>query len=345
LDKPQGHIIITGSDGETVEFFGGNRSPSGSGYYVMIAGDPKVYLVSSYSGERLYLTLKDIRDKTLSSDFEVETVRRFFLERGDSRLEIVPAGEVQSGMLSELFPYAVIAPYVVPREADSEAFSTLLESFRNIRILDFIDDDPASLEPYGLDEPARLVIETENETLDLLLGKTVNDRQYAKLPEEKGVFAISSLDSVLPASPFEVSAKFALLINIEKVDSFIVQGKDQPVLQAEIKREGEGEDKKETYFLNGRQAAEKSFKAFYQTVIGLLADAEYPNRPGPGGDEEITIEYNLNTPPGGKASVKLVPYSRDFYALERQGVVEFLISRPQVSAIYQAVENMSYDIE
>ncbi|MDR2103065.1 MAG: DUF4340 domain-containing protein, partial [Treponema sp.] len=139
LDKPQGHIIITGSDGETVEFFGGNRSPSGSGYYVMTAGDPKVYLVSSYSGERLYLTLKDIRDKILSSDFEVETVRRFFLERGASRLEIVPAEEAPSGMLSELFPYAVIAPYVVPREADSEAFSTLLESFRNIRILDFID--------------------------------------------------------------------------------------------------------------------------------------------------------------------------------------------------------------
>ncbi|MDR3138558.1 MAG: DUF4340 domain-containing protein [Treponema sp.] len=345
LDNPRAHIIITGSGGETAEFFGGNRAPSGSGYYVMTAGDPKVYLVSSYSGEKLYLTMKDIRDKSLSSEFEIEKVRRFLLEKGGSRLEIVPAAEAQAGMISELFPYVLIAPYAVPREADSEAFAKLLESFLNIQIVDFIDDAPSSLEPYGLDEPARLVIETEDQTLDLLLGKTVNDHQYAKVPEEKGVFTVNALDSVLPASPFGLAAKFALLVNIEKVDSFTVRGKDRPVLDAEIKRAGEGDDKTETYFLNGRQAAEKSFKAFYQTVIGLLADAEHPNRPGPGGDAEITIEYNLNNPAGKKALVKLVPYNRDFYALDREGAVEFLISRPQVNAIYQAVENMSYDIE
>jgi hypothetical protein len=335
LDNPLSSII-TGSDGKEAEFLRGNKTPSGSGYYVMVKGDPRVYLLSLYTAERLILSMKDIRDRALSSAFEMQEFRRFLLETAESRVEVVPVSE-QSGLISELFSHVLTSPYVVPREVDSERFSAIFESLQNIQILDFIDDAPPSLEPYGLDKPIRVFLETENAQLDLLLGKTTEGRQYAKLPGESGVFTVNEIDSVR-VSPFELAGKFAFIVNIKNVDRLSVRGGAQS-LAAEIVRLDEDT---ETYFLNGRQAAEKEFKAFYQALIGLMADAEYPDRPGQGGGEEITIEYHLNNPPGVTVAVKLIPYNRDFYALDREGVVEFLVSRPQVSALYQAAEKMVY---
>jgi hypothetical protein len=335
LDNPLS-AVITGADGQETEILRGNKTPSGSGYYVMVKGDPKVYLLSLYTAERLILTMQDIRDRALSSTFELQEFRRFLLETGEFRAEVVPVTE-QSGLISELFTYVLSSPYVVPREVDSERFSAIFESLQNIQILDFVDDAPASLEPYGLDKPLRVFLETENAQLDLLLGKSADGRQYAKLPDEAGVFTINDISS-LRVSPFELAGKFAFIVNIKNVDSLSVRGGGPP-LTAEIQRLDE---ETEIYFLNGRQAAEKEFKAFYQALIGLMVDAEYPDRPGRGGGEEITIEYHLNKPQGVTVAVKLIPYNRDFYALDREGVVEFLVSRPQVSALYQAAEKMVY---
>jgi hypothetical protein len=283
--------------------------------------------------------MQDIRDRVLSSAFELTEFRRFFLETEKFRVDVVPTAE-QSGLISELFAYALISPYVIPREVDSERFSAIFESLQNIQIVDFIDDAPASLEPYGLDKPIRVFLETESASLDLILGKSVDGRQYAKLPGEPGVFTINDLGSSVRVSPFELAGKFAFIVNIKNVDSFTIRGNGPP-LTVEIKRQN-GDEETETYFLNGRQAAEKEFKTFYQALIGLMIDAEHPNRPAPGGNEEITIEYNLNNPGGLKVAVKLIPYNRDFYALDREGVVEFLVSRPQVTALYQAAEKMVY---
>ncbi|MDR3166450.1 MAG: DUF4340 domain-containing protein [Treponema sp.] len=336
LDNPLSSII-TGADGKEAELLRGNKTPSASGYYVMIKGDPKVYLLSLYTAERLILAMEDIRDRVISSTFEMTEFRRFFLETGEFRVDVVPREE-QSGLISELFAYVLTSPYVIPREVDSERFSALFEALQNIQIVDFIDDAPPSLEPYGLDKPIRVFLETESASLDLILGNSVDNRQYAKLPGESGVFTINDLGSQVRVSPFEMAGKFAFIVNIKNVDSLTVRGNGPP-LNVEIRRPDE---ETEIYFLNGRQAAEKEFKALYQTLIGLMVDAEYPNRPARGGNEEITIEYHLNTPAGLTVEVKLIPYNRDFYALDRDGVVEFLVSRPQVAAIYQAAESMVY---
>ncbi|MDR2101670.1 MAG: DUF4340 domain-containing protein [Treponema sp.] len=336
LDNPVSSII-TGADGRETEFFRGNKTPSSSGYYVMIKGDPKVYLLSLYTTERLFLTMQDIRDRVISSTFELTEFRRFLLETEKFRIDVVPAAE-QPGLVSELFAHVLISPYVIPREIDSERFSAIFEALQNIQIVDFIDDAPASLEPYGLDKPIRVFLETENARLDLILGNSVDGRQYAQLPGEPGVFTINDLGASLRISPFELAGKFAFIVNIKNVDNMTIRGNGPP-LDVEIRRPDE---ETEIYFLNGRQAAEKEFKAFYQAAIGLMVDAEYPDGPAPGGNEEITIEYHLNKPAGVKVAVKLIPYNRDFYALDREGVVEFLVSRPQVAALYQAAENVIY---
>jgi hypothetical protein len=337
LDTPKSHTIVTTSDGGRAEFFAGNMAPSRAGYYAMVKDDPKVYMTPLYPGERLYLTAGSIRDKKLPVFESIAEVRRFILELGKSRIEI-QAKEENPALIPTHTSHIITVPYKVPRGADPERFSLLLSFFQDLRIRDFEDDNPASLAPYGLDKPARIFIQSETAVLDLLVGNTRGSAQYAKLAGAPEVFTISAIEpAALRAEAFDLVDKFALIINIDIVDSFTVKGNDMTLAGA-IKRQND----EETYFFNGRQVAEKDFKNFYESCIGLVADAEHPDRPAKAAPGEISIEYTLNTPPGGKAAVQFAPYNRDFYAVLRDGTAEFLISRRQVRGIYEAAEKMEF---
>jgi hypothetical protein len=340
LDNPAAHVIVTTEDDERVEFFGGNGTPSKAGYYVMVNGDPAVYLVAAYSGSALYLTLTDVRDKSLFPPFEFAEVERFIRESDNSRLEITLKGD-EPVHVSPFSTHIMTAPYAMPWGVDPEKFNALLEPLQSLRILEFVDKAPASLAPYGLDKPVKVLLQTQNAGIELLVGKKAETGRYAKRSGDSEVFIIGEIGTVLETKAFDLLNKFALILNIDLVDYFTVRGKD-PILTGVIKRLREDEA---LYYLNDKEVTEKSFKALYQAAIGLLMDAEHPNRPVKPGREEITIEYTLNEPENTKAVIKLIPYNRDFYALDAGGVVEFLISRSQVNQLYETAEKADYNIE
>ena len=198
------------------------------------------------------------------------------------------------------------------------------------------------------DKPARFFIETAGASLDLLVGNQIDGNRYAKLAAAPGVFTVSGLEPIINIKPFTLVDKFAFLIDIDSVARLSISGGERP-LSADF--QGEGDEA--VYFLDGKKAETRSFKDFYQTVIGLLADAEYPQTPGQNSaqspaeigelNEGYRIEYRLNTPPGERMSITLTPYNRDFYALNQDGATEFLISRSQVRNIFDAAEKVVFE--
>jgi len=175
----------------------------------------------------------------------------------------------------------------------------------------------------------------------LLVGSQANGKNYAKLAGAPGVFTLSGMDAILNARPFALLDKFSLLINIETVDTLTISGGDQNI-KAEIK--GKGDDA--VYSLNGKKAEAKSFKKFYQAVIGLRFEAEYPGPPVRKAEDagrNITVEFLLNDPSGVKAAITLVPYDRDFYSVSQEGTTEFLISRNKVREMYSSASEVSYE--
>ncbi|MDR2096140.1 MAG: DUF4340 domain-containing protein [Treponema sp.] len=344
LDTPQAHIILTAKDGERVELYAGNKSPSLSSMYVMKAGDPKVYLVSSYSGERIGLNLADIRNKNLFPAYENADVVRFRLRKGDSRIEIhQDTAAPQRALAANLYTSVLEGPYIKPIFVETEKYYGLLDAFKNLAVIDFVEDTPVSLEPYGLDQPYEVYIQTNDIELNMLAGNSAGGKTYVQLNGDRAVYTIKDIASSLQTKPFDLINKFALLINIDTVNTLDFRGEGMTV-NAEIKRRGEGDEKEEWYFINGKRAVEKNFKALYQAVIGLMIDAEAPDRPivaaAPG---EIFVEYRLNVPGMPRARIELMPYDRDFYALNDGGTVEFLVSRPQINGIRKALDNMAYE--
>ncbi|GHV70895.1 hypothetical protein AGMMS49928_20450 [Spirochaetia bacterium] len=342
LDNPRDRVIITKTNGEASEFFGGNNTPTRDGRYVMMKGDPKVYIVSSYSSSALFSKSGAFRIKTLLSAFEMQNLEKFIFDFENIHIDIAKkAGDDPA--VPFFASHVLKTPYTRPYAASSDKLGSILEALQNLQVEEYIDPKPVSAAPYGLDKPARLFIEiSTGESIDLQLGKVEGGSRFARKTGTDEVFTIADPAVLSTITAFSLVDKFALIINIVDVNSFAVRGGPQNI-NGEIRRTGAGEEVEETYFVGGKQAEEKSFKAFYQALIGLMADAEHPDRPQrSSGAAEITIEYSLNKPAGGKTSIALIPFNRDFYALDREGVIEFLVSRAQVRSIFDTLEKINY---
>jgi len=342
LDKPSYRACVTDSAGKKVEYLLGNMTPSRTFYYIMTAGDPKVYSISPYTAEYMQFTLDSIRQRSIFPPFQPSELTQLLVESSRfKRIEINKKPETPTFDLTGLFStHFINSPYAHTRGVDSQAFDNFVAPFMSLEIVDFVDDSPSSLKPYGLDDPVRIFLRTEDESLDLLIGNEHDGKRYAKLANASGVFTLSDMESIVNAKPFPLINKFVLLAYIEWVDHLTITGGERN-LSADFR--GTGDDR--VYYLNGRKTETASFKNFYQAVIGLLVDADYPGPARQQSDDSavLTIEYTFNNPPGERRAITLIPYNRDFYALKQEGVMEFLVSRNQVRRIYETADAVIYD--
>jgi len=339
LDKPSHRTFVTDSAGQKAEYILGDMTPSRFSYYIMEAGDPKVYAVSSYTAEYMLFTLDNIRQRFLFPTFELSEVKKFHLESRLTKIEINNKPlSILPDLTSIFSTHLVTSPYVRPRGTNGDAFNNLLAPFKDLEIADFIDDAPESLKTYGLDDPVRIFLETDYESIDLLIGNEIDGKRYVKLAGAPGIFTLNGMENVVNVKPFTLIDKFAFIVNIDWVDHLSITGGEKN-LSADLRKEGDDS----IFSLNGRKTNTDSFRTFYQAVIGLLVDAEYPGAARQNDNSgELTFEYRLNNPPGEKATFTLIPYNRDFYALRQDGATEFLISRNQVRRIYETADSMVY---
>ena len=342
LTNPSSRALVSDSDGKNAVYLLGDITPTRAGYYFMEEGDPKVYSVPNYVAEYMNNFLDGIRKRSLFSDFDYSMITGLWIESEEALIEITPRDDsLQSVFIAPFSAFVIGSPYKFIRGADSEAINKLTTPLKNLEISDFIDDAPSSLVPYGLDKPVRVFLQTQMGSLDLLIGNESAGKRFAKLAGAPGVFTLNGVENLINVKPFSLIDKFALIINIDLVERLTVSGGEKELV-ADLR--GTGDDV--IFTLNGRVTDTKSFRGFYQAAIGLLVDAEIP----PGANQalnpretgSITIEYQVNTPPGERASITLIPYNRDFYALWQEGTAEFLISRNQVRKIYDVADTMEY---
>jgi hypothetical protein len=342
LDEPSSRLVVTDLSGQKVEYLLGNLTPSRLSYYIMQEGDPAVYAVASYVGGYMQLDLDYLRQRYIIPYIVPEELELFVIDSPAHRIEVRTRPVSLPLHLASLYStYILSSPYQLPRGINNDALSNLLSALTSLSVVDFIDDNPSSLSPYGLDSPVRVYFQGEIESLDLLIGNEISGMRYAKFPHAPGVFTVYGAEDIVNANPFSLYDKFALLVNIQSVDRITISGGERTLYVEVNDREEEP-----VFSLNGRRVEESSFRKFYQAVIGLLTDAEYRASPGStldlNSEENITIEYQLYTPPGERASITLLPYNRDFYVLRQDGTMEFLISRNQVRRIYETADSLVF---
>ncbi len=349
LDPPQATAEVSLSDGTKVRILIGNKTVEGSAYYVMKEGDKAVYTVLGYSVDPLLSSIDELRNKVLPQ-VDTKSLTYVRIVGGGRNIEIEPLVKGDDMSFVSFATMKLVKPYPVPRPVDSENFEKLFEQYPNyFQIQKFVDDSPRNLAKYGLQPP---VLEFElrdkkSHEIDLDLGNTLPDgTEYAKLAGEPSVFTIDKTDvsGIQGASAFGLEDKFLLIPNIEDVDGFTIS---EPGTQYEAKivrtrggaKDASGNAQTQTtYYLDGKTIEEGKFKGFYQSVIGLLADAPNPNPLIPF-NPVTTVTFRLSK---GKGEYQeyFVPYNRDFFAAFRDGVADLLISRAQVNAMFQSAAGL-----
>ncbi len=215
-------------EGRKFELTVGAKAAVGKNVYVMVAGQPDIFVVGDSILEKLSKGLNDLRDKTV---VEIEKPDVEKIELSYASGQVIECAKDKSGW-KEVRPVADLA--------DKDKVEGVLDKLRDLRIEkdDFIAEEDKDLSKYGLDKPQiTAVVYQKGAAKTVLLGKKVEgktDKIYAKRKEEPAVFALKdSTIADLTKDPNDLRDKRVCRLDptddATKIE--IVQGKVEVVLE------------------------------------------------------------------------------------------------------------------
>ena len=177
LDPPAVEVDITGKG--TRQLLLGDDTPAGGDVYAALAGDPRVFTVSSYNKTSLAKSLNDLRDKSLLT-VSPDKVSRVELLRKGQEIEF---DRTKDG-------WQILKPASSP--ADSSAVNDLVRSLTSatMQLSASGTSDPAVEFARGTPiATAKLTGDSGAQTLEVRKNK---DDYYAKSSVVDGVFKVDS---------------------------------------------------------------------------------------------------------------------------------------------------------
>ena len=182
LDPPAAELDITGKVQGTRQLLLGDDTPTGGDVYAALAGDPRVFTVSSFNKTSLDKSLNDLRDKSLLT-INPDNV---------SRLELIRKGqEIEFDRTKD--GWQILKPSASP--ADATAVNDLVRSLTSARMdLTSAGDAAADFAHGTAVGTAKLTGDTGEQTLEVRKNK---DDYYAKSSVTEGTYKVDS--SIGPA--------------------------------------------------------------------------------------------------------------------------------------------------
>ena len=180
-------------------------------------------------------------------------------------LRIASAESGTTVLVKENDAWRLTEPVTAP--ADETELSSLTSSLASLEVEQVVDEKPADLEPFGLDDPRVTVSFTTSgseKPRKLLVGDRTptGGHAYAKRDEEPGVFLIQAyLDSTFDRKPFDLRNKKILTFDRDKVDRLeLVRGRSR----VEVVKDG----------LDWRLTAPVSARADYSAIEGVVSQLQ-----------------------------------------------------------------------
>lgn len=180
LTKPSLSVTATKKDGKTIKLLVGDETPTNSGSYAELAGDPRVFLIASYNKTSLDKNENDLRDKRLLA-LDSEKL---------SRVELTAKKEtIEFGRNKD--QWQILKPK--PMRANQSAVEDLVRSLGDAKMeLSATDDEKKGLNAFNGGKPvAGVKITDVAGTRELQVRKNKDD-YYAKSSAIAGVYKVLS---------------------------------------------------------------------------------------------------------------------------------------------------------
>ena len=171
------HFKFENKKEETLLF--GDESPMGGNLYIKRESHPAVMMTPA-SRSQFEKSVYNFRDKTLLN-FSTGTIKHIQIISEKKNLELKKKGEV----------WEISGD--VDAQGDKDAIMNFLQSIQFSRVREFVDENPDSLEPYGLNPPAlKLILESEQgEIHTLYLGNPKGEKGYfGKINDSKNIVLV-----------------------------------------------------------------------------------------------------------------------------------------------------------
>ena len=194
LANPAVELDVTLKDNKTQKLLIGDQTPAGNSYYAMLAGDPRLFKLASYSKTSLDKTVNDLRDKRLfTADFDKVSQIELVNQKPDRKQDITFAREKDAWQILKPKPY----------RAESYQVDDLIRTLREARFDASTDSDDAKLAAaFKSASPLAVARVTGASGTQELEVRKAKDDYYAKSSAVSGIYKVqaflgTSLDKTL----------------------------------------------------------------------------------------------------------------------------------------------------
>lgn len=180
LAKPAVEISLTEKNRKSEDLLLGDDTPTGSGAYAALKGDPRVFIVASYHKTGLDKTENDLRDKRLLT-FDSEKLSRVELTGKKQTVELARSKD----------QWQILKPK--PLRADQSAVEDLVRSLGDAKMeLSATEDEKKDVSAFNSGTPVATAKLTDVAgTAELEVRKNKDD-YYAKSSAVAGVYKVLS---------------------------------------------------------------------------------------------------------------------------------------------------------
>ncbi len=284
LDEPSARIRFKLSDGTEHTLLIGDMTASKVQYYAKDADADKIYILGSYDVENFLAPVSEFRDRSILT-VNAETISTIGMLTEQTREFQVVGSDADEWVLSQPLEVA----------ARGDAVKEMLSDILELKIKDFVDEEPDDLSAYGLDKPLytlELADDKKNKQT-IYFGKLDEDEQivYIMLDDSNEVYTLSlevfdprrfKISNFLNEAPLSVA-----ITDVNKV-SIVSSG-----TQADFERDASKADDIFTY--KGKDINMEYFTALYVNIMALAAEGYDPGYQG--GTPELTVTLECS---GGK---------------------------------------------
>jgi hypothetical protein len=192
LQTPRIRLTLQGGK-QPLVLLVGNETPTKDAVYCQAQGNEDVMVAPKTIYDRLNRTLDDFRDRTVI-DFQPASATRIEINiKGANRvIELAKSSASTNAVPRWMLTHPLAA------RADQSKVSELLADLNELRVADFVSEDPRDLHTYQLDEsgePTEVTVWTGESGKTLLLGHALtNDasKVYAKLKSSDSIYTVPS---------------------------------------------------------------------------------------------------------------------------------------------------------
>ena len=183
LNSPGLDVTVVKKDGKTQDLYVGDDTPTGSGSYVKLAGDPHVYTVSSYVKTSLDKTFNDLRDKRLLT-FDQDKL---------TRVDLQAKGETIEFGKNNQNDWQILKPR--PLRADGSQVEELIRKLKDAKMDTSVSAEDAKKAAAAFASGARVAVATVADasgTESMEVRKDKDKNYYAKSSAVDGIYKVTA---------------------------------------------------------------------------------------------------------------------------------------------------------